>query len=212
LTGRVVAWTNNGKVNGEWSWTHRGSVASGVGHRGGTINFGNLGGLGRADYVYVEPKTNKAWVWWNRCPGSSIPAPPTPPDEVPEPPAVTPLPFPDDPPTDTDPPPISNKPVEEHWKDITCDATGALKTDSAAQQTRWNDAEASDAWDQAIAFYKRVKNNPEREGMEFVEIVADFFHATSMRKCTDVTNTECHDAINCGQGDQANAPVNSPAG
>lgn len=211
LTGKVVAWTNNGQVNGKWSWTDRGAVASGVGHRGGTIQFGNLGGLGRADYVYVEPKTNKAWVWWNRCPGSSIPAPTIPPpDVVPDPPAVTALPLPSDP-ANTDTPPITNKPVEEHWKEINCDAKG-LETDSAETKTRWEVAEASDAWDQAVSFYQRVKNDPERENMEFVEIIADFFHATSMRKCTDVANTECHDIINCGQGNAANAAVDSPAG
>ena len=76
MGGKVVAHTNNGKVGSSWSWTDRGAVASGVGHRGGTISFGNIGGVGRADYIYVKPKTNEAWVWWNRCPGPAIPAPP----------------------------------------------------------------------------------------------------------------------------------------
>ena len=170
------------------------------------ILLSSLDGDGRADLHSIKGTwVNDAETWFNRCgaldyngddanwkPGQdpgmgALPAKPT-------------------------TPPISEKPVEDRWKEINCDATPALTSDSADEETRWNDADANDAWDAATAFYHRVKGDSGYRDMEFTEIIADFFHASPMRKCTDVDNTECSDIVNCGQGSSPNADVNSPAG
>jgi hypothetical protein len=33
------------------------------------MHFPNLGGLGRADFHQVIPRTNIAYTWFNECPG-----------------------------------------------------------------------------------------------------------------------------------------------
>ncbi|XEU97574.1 hypothetical protein FSHL1_002860 [Fusarium sambucinum] len=68
-TGALDVFTNNGhKAQGgsSFSWTKRGMLYNPI-DRGDNMHFANLGGLGRADMVKVEPSTNKAWTYWNRC-------------------------------------------------------------------------------------------------------------------------------------------------
>ncbi|KAF4968093.1 hypothetical protein FSARC_4454 [Fusarium sarcochroum] len=68
-TGAVNVFTNNGhKAQGgsSFSWTSRGMLYNPI-DRGDNMHFTNQGGIGRADMVKVDPQTNKAWTYWNRC-------------------------------------------------------------------------------------------------------------------------------------------------
>ncbi|KAG7409901.1 Multidomain esterase [Fusarium oxysporum f. sp. rapae] len=68
-TGAVDVFTNNGhKAQGgsSFSWTKRGMLYNPI-DRGENMHFTNQGGQGRADLVKVDPQTNKAWTYWNRC-------------------------------------------------------------------------------------------------------------------------------------------------
>ncbi|EXK87540.1 hypothetical protein FOQG_08887 [Fusarium oxysporum f. sp. raphani 54005] len=68
-TGAVNVFTNNGhKAQGgsSFSWTNRGMLYNPI-DRGENMHFTNQGGLGRADMVKLDPSTNKAWTYWNRC-------------------------------------------------------------------------------------------------------------------------------------------------
>lgn len=75
LDGAVTAWYNGGAKESsgsayEWNW--QGNVSSGGSSRGACVEFGELYGVGRADYIVVEPATNKAWTWFNVCPGGGV--------------------------------------------------------------------------------------------------------------------------------------------
>jgi hypothetical protein len=70
ITGRAEAWRNNGIIpNGGTSggstvaWETKGAIALGVGARGSAIEFGSLYGLGRADYIAIDPQANSAQTW-----------------------------------------------------------------------------------------------------------------------------------------------------
>lgn len=74
--GSVTAWHNEGWSPGsdeafEWQW--RSVVATGGFSRGSCVEFGNLYGAGRADYISVKPSTNEAWTWFNICPDNEEP-------------------------------------------------------------------------------------------------------------------------------------------
>ncbi|KAK5731515.1 hypothetical protein LTR17_011313 [Elasticomyces elasticus] len=73
--GAVTAWYNGGAYPSsgsafEWDWA--GIVSTGGTSRGATIEFGQLYGDGRADYISVEPASNKAWTWFNVCPDGGV--------------------------------------------------------------------------------------------------------------------------------------------
>ncbi|KAK1518258.1 hypothetical protein CABS01_05792 [Colletotrichum abscissum] len=74
-TGASTAFKNNGYQSGgaaggsSFSWTNRGVLYSGV-DRGECLHFANLGGLGRADLIEVDPATNTAYTNFNECNGS----------------------------------------------------------------------------------------------------------------------------------------------
>jgi len=75
IDGAVTAWYNGGAIESsgsafEWNW--QGIVSTGNFTRGECVEFGNLYGEGRADYIAVEPASNKAWTWFNVCPGSGV--------------------------------------------------------------------------------------------------------------------------------------------
>lgn len=92
IDGAVTAWYNGGAIESsgsafQWNWA--GNVSTGGSSRGACVEFGELYGDGRADYIVVEPATNKAWTWFNVCPDGSVnattpnlptgaPPPPTP--------------------------------------------------------------------------------------------------------------------------------------
>ncbi|KAK4565366.1 hypothetical protein LTR86_003983 [Recurvomyces mirabilis] len=89
ITGAVTAWYNGGAVASSGSafqWNWQGVVASGGSSRGQCVEFGALYGLGRADYIVVEPATNQAWTWFNVCPDGAGPEPPNLPSGAPPPP------------------------------------------------------------------------------------------------------------------------------
>ncbi|CVL03596.1 related to acetylxylan esterase [Fusarium proliferatum] len=68
-TGAVDVFTNKGhKPQGgsSFSWANRGMLYNPI-DRGENMHFTNQGGKGRADLVKVDPQTNKAWTYWNRC-------------------------------------------------------------------------------------------------------------------------------------------------
>jgi len=91
--GAVTAWYNDGwnpSAKNAFLWNSQGIVSPGGFSRGSTIEFGNLNGLGRADYISVKPSTNEAWTWFNVCPGSEGPAPPNLPSNAPPVPTVIP--------------------------------------------------------------------------------------------------------------------------
>jgi hypothetical protein len=86
LTGAVTAWTNEGNTSqsgSSFAWIKRGIVSVRFTARGSCINFGNLYGVGRADYIIVNPQANTASTYFNICPDGGL----TP--EMPELPAVT---------------------------------------------------------------------------------------------------------------------------
>ncbi|MGI5155478.1 hypothetical protein [Microbispora sp. CA-102843] len=63
----VQAWLNGGPKpsGGDWYWFPGGQVASGVGVDGARIQFADLNGDGRADYLDVDPQTGSTRAWIN---------------------------------------------------------------------------------------------------------------------------------------------------
>lgn len=69
--GAVTAWHNDGWSPGSdeaFRWQWKSIVATGGFSRGSCVEFGNLYGAGRADYISIKPSTNEGWVWLNICP------------------------------------------------------------------------------------------------------------------------------------------------
>ncbi|KAH8202496.1 hypothetical protein TruAng_003304 [Truncatella angustata] len=72
-TGAVTVFKNNGRSSSgssSFSWTNRGKLYNPI-NSGETMIFTNQGGLYRADMVHVDPATNKAWTYFNKCGNSS---------------------------------------------------------------------------------------------------------------------------------------------
>jgi lysophospholipase L1-like esterase len=79
----VDEWLNGGQdasAQDGWNWTGEGEIALGVGVPGSEIQFGDLTGSGRADYLEVNPTTGAVAAWLNGtsgwtsgggCPGPS---------------------------------------------------------------------------------------------------------------------------------------------
>ncbi|RYP85137.1 hypothetical protein DL769_001041 [Monosporascus sp. CRB-8-3] len=74
--GDTSAWINGGERpeserpnlgGSKFFWEKKGPVYSGS-SRGPNMHFPNLGGVGRADMVHVDPTTAHGWVWFNSCP------------------------------------------------------------------------------------------------------------------------------------------------
>ncbi|KAL8651232.1 MAG: hypothetical protein Q9226_004788, partial [Calogaya cf. arnoldii] len=66
LDGAVDLWTNEVGTNPA-NWVQQGSVASGVGFSGPSIQFGSLTSSGRADYIPVVPNSGAVAPWLNGC-------------------------------------------------------------------------------------------------------------------------------------------------
>ena len=70
-TGSVQLWLNGGdpdeSMPGEWYWFPQGMVASGVGTTGLGVDFTDLDGDGRAEYVDVHNYTSSVKAWLNVC-------------------------------------------------------------------------------------------------------------------------------------------------
>ncbi|KAK4545949.1 hypothetical protein LTR36_002513 [Oleoguttula mirabilis] len=91
LNGSVTAWSNGGSVPSSGSafqWNWQGVVSSGGSSRGECVEFGALYGLERADYIVVDPSTNKAWTWFNVCANGVGPVAPDLPSGAPPAPAA----------------------------------------------------------------------------------------------------------------------------
>ncbi|KAK5111586.1 hypothetical protein LTR85_011815 [Meristemomyces frigidus] len=92
LNGSVTAWNNGGRIQSSGSafqWNWQGVVSPGGSSRGACVEFGALYGLERADYIVVDPSTNKAWTWFNVCPDGIGPVAPSLPSGAPSAPAVS---------------------------------------------------------------------------------------------------------------------------
>ncbi|KAL4934909.1 hypothetical protein BDV06DRAFT_229313 [Aspergillus oleicola] len=77
FNGDTTVWRNEGPIpEGElvsgstFRWTKLDGPQYKGADRGANMHFPNLGGLGRADFHQVVPHTNKAYTWFNECPGS----------------------------------------------------------------------------------------------------------------------------------------------
>lgn len=103
----------------------------------------------------------------------------------------------------------TTSPDTDGYLDVSCDY-GTLGSDLNDPAQRWIDAQADEAWADALQNYTDYMNEHPQTTFQFAEIIADFFHATSSRLCTDPTNTECDVTIACGQ--KGGLEVNSPAG
>ncbi|KFY70309.1 hypothetical protein V499_09272, partial [Pseudogymnoascus sp. VKM F-103] len=75
FNGDTKVWENLGELpNGErvggssFRWSLKGTVYKGS-SRGSNMHFPNIGGVGRADIVDVNPTTAKGFIWFNSCPG-----------------------------------------------------------------------------------------------------------------------------------------------
>lgn len=53
--GSVTMYLNGGYIKGKWDWIDYGTIKIGIGEPGGDIQFADLNGDGRADYLYVNP-------------------------------------------------------------------------------------------------------------------------------------------------------------
>ncbi|KAK8017500.1 hypothetical protein PG993_013826 [Apiospora rasikravindrae] len=73
-TGQGTVMKNKGRIQAgasSFTWENRGVLYPGVGERGANMNFANLGGKDRADFVQVLPVSNKAYTWFNECPAGA---------------------------------------------------------------------------------------------------------------------------------------------
>ncbi|MEU7192987.1 FG-GAP-like repeat-containing protein [Streptomyces xinghaiensis] len=71
-SGSVRAWTNGGPKpgGGDWYWTPQGTIAGGVGAPGSQIQFADINGDDRADYVVVNDSGSvRAWTNGGPKPG-----------------------------------------------------------------------------------------------------------------------------------------------
>ncbi|WP_327064721.1 GDSL-type esterase/lipase family protein [Kitasatospora sp. NBC_01302] len=69
--GSVQEWQNGGNSGNGWIWQPQGSVATGVGDPGSRIQFADLTGDGRADYLDVNPANGSVQAWLNAGTGPS---------------------------------------------------------------------------------------------------------------------------------------------
>jgi hypothetical protein len=69
--GSVLEWKNGGKVGEKWEWDSQGKIAAGVGTNGLNIQFANINGEGRSDYLKISPSSGSVIEWYNGCFGGS---------------------------------------------------------------------------------------------------------------------------------------------
>ncbi|KAF5245738.1 hypothetical protein FANTH_7198 [Fusarium anthophilum] len=74
FSGDATVWYNrdrasaSGNSGSSFKWENKGKAYSGS-SCGANMHYPNLGGVGRADIVHVDPDTAFGWVWYNTCPG-----------------------------------------------------------------------------------------------------------------------------------------------
>jgi hypothetical protein len=67
VNGNVTAWHNEPGSNGNITWDQLGEVALGVGDDGRTMQFGDLNGDGRWEYLDVNSTSGAVNAWLNFC-------------------------------------------------------------------------------------------------------------------------------------------------
>jgi hypothetical protein len=70
VNGNVSVWQNEpgkGGGNGNITWIPTGVIAAGVGDDGRTVQFGDLNGDGRWDYLDVNSTSGAVNAWLNGC-------------------------------------------------------------------------------------------------------------------------------------------------
>ncbi|KJK61604.1 GDSL-like Lipase/Acylhydrolase family protein [Aspergillus parasiticus SU-1] len=75
FNGDTKVWINQGPVptlDSKWRWGPQDGPRYMGADRGANMHFPNLGGLGRADYHQVIPRTNIAYTWFNECPNEAL--------------------------------------------------------------------------------------------------------------------------------------------
>ncbi|KNG81650.1 hypothetical protein ANOM_009765 [Aspergillus nomiae NRRL 13137] len=75
FNGDTKVWINQGPVptlDSKWRWEPPDGPQYMGADRGANMHFPNLGGLGRADYHQVIPRTNVAYTWFNECPNEAL--------------------------------------------------------------------------------------------------------------------------------------------
>ncbi|KAF5976214.1 putative carbohydrate esterase family 3 protein, partial [Fusarium bulbicola] len=74
FSGDATVWYNRGRASASgnsgssFKRENKGKAYSGS-SRGANMHYPNLGGVGRADMVHVDPETAFGWVWYNTCSG-----------------------------------------------------------------------------------------------------------------------------------------------
>jgi hypothetical protein len=74
IDGSVQAWLNGGAnpSGGQWLWWPQGTIAGGVGAGPGTtVEFADINGDGRADYLVINTSTGAVQAWLNGGPNPS---------------------------------------------------------------------------------------------------------------------------------------------
>lgn len=72
-TGDTTVWYNAGEIptsGSHFKWDNQGALYK-AWDRGSNMNFGALGGQHRADIIQVIPRTNIAYISYNRCSGGT---------------------------------------------------------------------------------------------------------------------------------------------
>lgn len=72
-TGDTTVWYNAGEIptsGSHFKWENQGALYK-AWDRGSNMAFGALGGQHRADIIQVIPRTNIAYISYNRCPGGT---------------------------------------------------------------------------------------------------------------------------------------------
>ncbi|KAF7627478.1 hypothetical protein AFLA_002859 [Aspergillus flavus NRRL3357] len=75
FNGDTKVWINQGPVptlDSKWRCGPQDGPRYMGADRGANMHFPNLGGLGRADYHQVIPRTNIAYTWFNECPNEAL--------------------------------------------------------------------------------------------------------------------------------------------
>ncbi|CZR50217.1 uncharacterized protein PAC_00089 [Phialocephala subalpina] len=68
LSGETRMLKNGGEGgDGNWIWTFKGEIATGVGTNGAVVRFADLSGSGRSDYLNVVPWSSGVTMWENGC-------------------------------------------------------------------------------------------------------------------------------------------------
>ncbi|OBT51242.1 hypothetical protein VE04_08841, partial [Pseudogymnoascus sp. 24MN13] len=205
LSGAVTAWTNEGNTaqsGSSFSWINRGIVAVGYSARGSCINFGNLYGVGRADYIIVNPQANTANTYFNVCPDGGL----TP--ETPELPVVT---VPGPAPPNGGGGGSGSGIFDQKTSDPNCasiyDCINCATPDDPKQgnDVRWKAANVDSFWPTANDWYTNAMDDPDSLGVlvgRYAEAMIDHWggsHAPLGWDCATIGESPC--TVVVGQAD-----------